>query len=357
MRHINSFQNIKDENKNQIGNLESINAFSLRLKDFKTTTPKNYNSNLSLQKKSKNHFPNKKENINKEKKNNNEEKRNYKLSNYSPSPEKKKHQINIKLNINNEIIANNYSEKKNENKKCIYEELIKDKKSLIYSLEKELSEIKDQINKIEKKKNIKNSLDRFDKKGKNKSQLSEQNLKQNKKIKREKKNSKNVKQFFQNLIFNTSNSKSTSKKNSSKNIFTSKNLILNTSNNYNYYIKANKNKNKNNNILYHESTKEIEIDLDKKHSRKNSLSIIKSNSFLYTSNNINTSRKNDIYKRSKSQFQNSYFNFSQCNNNVLNNNNNNNSEHYENGNIFYQLEKIKDRTKYLLSSYLKLCKN
>ena len=69
MRHINSFQNIKDEHKNQIVNLESINAFSLRLKDFKTTTPKNYNSNLSLQKKSKNHFPNKKENINKEKKN------------------------------------------------------------------------------------------------------------------------------------------------------------------------------------------------------------------------------------------------------------------------------------------------
>ena len=352
MRHINSFQNIKDEHKNQIGNLESINVFSLRLKDFKTTTPKNYNSNLSLKKKSsKNHFPIKKENNNKVKKNNNEEKRNYRVYHYSPSPEKKKYQINIKLNINNEIINNNYSEKKNENKNYFYEELIKDKKSLINSLEKELSEIKDQINKMENKKNKKNSLDRFDKKGKNKSQLSEQNLKQNQKIKGEKKKSKNVKQFFQNLIFNTSNSKSISKKNRSKYIFSSKNLILNTSNNYNYYIKANKKKNLNN--IHHESTKEIEIDIDKKHSRKNSLSIIKSNSFLYTSNNINTNRKNDIYKRSKSQYQNSYFNFSQCNNNIMNNNNSNN---YESGNIFYELEKIKDRTKCLLSKYLKICK-
>ena len=156
MRHINSFQNIKDEHKNQIVNLESINAFSLRLKDFKTATPKNYNLNLSLKKKSKNHLPIKKENNNKVKKNINEEKRNYKLYNYSPSPEKKKHQINIKLNINNEIINNNYSEKKNEGKKYVYDELIKDKKSLIYSLEKELSEIKDQINNIEKKKKKKN---------------------------------------------------------------------------------------------------------------------------------------------------------------------------------------------------------
>ena len=352
MRHINSFQNIKDEHKNQIVNLESINAFSLRLKDFKTATPKNYNLNLSLKKKSKNHLPIKKENNNKVKKNINEEKRNYKLYNYSPSPEKKKHQINIKLNINNEIINNNYSEKKNEGKKYVYDELIKDKKSLIYSLEKELSEIKDQINNIEKKKKKKNSIDRCEKKVKNKCQLSEQNLKQNKKIKRTKKISKNMKQFFQNLIFNTSNSKSTSKKNSSKNIFTSKNLILNTSNNYNYYIKANKNKNINN--FYRESTKEIEIDLDKKHSRKNSSSIIKSNSFLYTSNNINTNRKNDMYKRSKSQFQNSYFNFSQCNNIM---NNNNNSNNYDNRNIFNELEKIKDRTKCLLSNYLEFCNN
>ena len=112
-------------------------------------------------------------------------------------------------------------------------------------MEKELSEIKDQINNIEKNKK-KNSIDRCEKKVKNKCQLSEQNLKQNKKIKRNKKISKNMKQFFQNLIFNTSNSKSISKKNSSKNIFTSKNLILNTSNNYNYYIKENKNKNINN---------------------------------------------------------------------------------------------------------------
>ena len=91
MRHINSFQNIKDEHKNQIGNLESINVFSLRLKDFKTTTPKNYNSNLSLKNKSKNNFPIKKENNNKVKKNNNEEKRNYRVYHYSPSPEKKKY--------------------------------------------------------------------------------------------------------------------------------------------------------------------------------------------------------------------------------------------------------------------------
>ena len=350
MRHTKSFQNIKKKNKNILKKLELINSLSFRKNDYESPNSKKYNFNLSIKNENNKNFKNqtsrlpfRKDSLNKEKKNINKEKRNYNVfNNYSTAPHKENNQINIRLNIKSEIINNNFSEKKNENKKQVYEEIINKKNYLIYSLEKELSEIKEQINKIQQMKKKNNSIEEFEnsnfKKRKNKDLDKIQKLKASNLI------SKNVRQFFKNLMLKKSESKSNSKKNSSKNILSSKNLIINTSN-YNNYIKGNKNYISNN--LYSESAKEIkdiEIKNLKNNSRKNSM--IKSNSFLYTSNNFNSGRRSEKDKRSLSQFQ-------TCNSNNSQNNNFNLSN-CSNGNfIVYELEKLKERTKSLLSNYLK----
>ena len=160
MRHTKSFQNIKKKNKNILKKLELINSLSLRKNDYESPNSKKYNFNLSIKNENNKNFKNqtsrlpfRKDSLNKEKKNINKEKRNYNVfNNYSTAPHKENNQINIRLNIKSEIINNNFSEKKNENKKQVYEEIINKKNYLIYSLEKELSEIKEQINKIQQMK-------------------------------------------------------------------------------------------------------------------------------------------------------------------------------------------------------------
>ena len=159
MRHTKSFQNIKKKNKNILKKLELINSLSLRKNDYESPNSKKYNFNLSIKNENNKIFKNqtsrlpfRKDSLNKEKKNINKEKRNYNVFNYSTAPHKENNQINIRLNIKSEIINNNFSEKKNENKKQVYEEIINKKNYLIYSLEKELSEIKEQINKIQQMK-------------------------------------------------------------------------------------------------------------------------------------------------------------------------------------------------------------
>jgi len=371
MRHTNSFQNLKNKKKNSLKNIEFFNTLSLRKKDCDSPNSNIQNFNLysinekNNSNKNSNRFSLKKNKNKKIKKSQNKGKENYNLSNFSTIPDKENKQINIRLNIKSEIINNNYS-KKFESKKQIYEDIIQKKNYLISSLEKELSEIKDQINKIQEIKKKKNSTDDFENSNLNlKIRKINSNFNNEKKkiqqLKDSKLISKNVKHFLKNLILKKKESKSNSKKNSSKNIFSSKNLILNTSN-YNNYIKGHKNHISSH--LYCESTKEIEIDLERKclksNSRKNSSKISKSNSFLFTSNNFNNTKRNDNNRRSLSQFQTCNSNNSHNNNNYYNNsqnnNNNYNNSNYNNSlNTITELEKLKNRTKSLLSNYLKLC--
>ena len=274
-----------------------------------------------------------------------------KNSHYSSPNEKDSNLINIRLNINSEIINNNFNVKNNDNINKEYNDEIKNKNNLISSLEKELLEVKEKINKIQTKTQRKrlNSVDNinkhyYEKRKKNNNQLTKefnkifniQNLKPSNII------SKNVKQFFKNLMLK--------KENELKgNNISKKNLILNTSN-YNSYIR-----NKENNIssknLYIDPTREIQTtELEKNvQTMKNSLSMIKSSSFLFTSNNLNSTSRKGLEKnnrRSQSQFQTYYTNYS--NNNYSNNSNGG-------VNVFYELEKVKQRTQSLLSSYLNFC--
>ncbi len=360
MRHTNSFKNLKNKKKNSLKNIEFFNTLSLRQKDCDSPNSniQNFNFYIKNDKNTTNknsyHFSLKKNKNKKSQKSQNKGKENYNLSNFSTIPDKDNKQINIRLNIKSEIINNNYS--KFESKKQIYEDIIHKKNYLISSLEKELSEIKEQINKIQEIKKKKNSIDEFENSNLNLKirNISRDLNKEKFKIKQLKSSnlvSKNVKHFLKNLILKKKESKSNSKKNSSKNIFSPKNLILNISNYNNYIMKHKKHISSH---LYSESTKEIEIDLERKYlktnSRKNSSKISKSNSFLFTSNNFNyTGRRSDNNRRSLSQFQ-------TCNSNSSQNNNNYNNSNFSNsGNTITELEKLKNRTKILLSSYLKLC--
>ena len=299
MRQTKSFQNFKNKNKGNNKNLDLFTALSLRLKDFESPYRKYYGFSSS----SKN------------------------------------------------IINNNFTVKNNDNLNKEYHEEIRNKNNIISSLEKELSEVKEKINKIQTKTQRKrlNSVDNiekhyYEKRKKNNNQLTKefnkifniQNLKPSNII------SKNVKQFFKNLMLK--------KENELKgNNISKKNLILNTSN-YNSYIR-----NKENNIssknLYIDPTREIQTtELEKiVQTMKNSLSMIKSSSFLFTSNNLNSTSRKGLEKnnrRSQSQFQTYYTNYS--NNNYSNNSNGG-------VNVFYELEKVKQRTQSLLSSYLNFC--
>ena len=370
MRHTNSFKNLKNKKKNSLKNIEFFNTLSLRQKDCDSPNSniQNFNFYIKNDKNTTNknsyHFSLKKNKNKKSQKSQNKGKENYNLSNFSTIPDKDNKQINIRLNIKSEIINNNYS--KFESKKQIYEDIIQKKNYLISSLEKELSEIKEQINKIQEIKKKKNSIDEFENSNLNLKirNISRDLNKEKFKIKQLKSSnlvSKNVKHFLKNLILKKKESKSNSKKNISKNIFSPKNLILNTSN-YNNYIKGHKNHISSH--LYCESTKEIEIDLERKclksNSRKNSSKISKSNSFLFTSNNFNNTKRNDNNRRSLSQFQTCNSNNSNNNNNYYNNsqnnNNNYNNSNYNNSlNTITELEKLKNRTKSLLFNYLKLC--
>ena len=318
------------KNKNK-GN-QLFNLLSLRQKDFESPNKNIYSASV------KNFINNKnksQQNIMFSEKKKKENKNN--------SCEKDNNQINIRLNINSEIINNNFSNTKNENNK--YEDLIKEKNMIIASLEKELIEVKEKINKNQNKRKRINSVDDINyknKKTKNKNNRNKeinkiQNLKPSNII------SKNVKQFFQNLII-----KKDSKENiNSKNIISNKNLILNTSN-YNNYINNNK-KNLYKN-LYSDPTRETEITEFEKNNlltqtKKNS-SLFKSNSFLFTSQNLKKKKKKLDKRRCQSQIENNYSNFNYINTN-----------HFQKKNheIFFQLNKLKVRTQDLLSNFLYLC--
>ena len=256
MKHTNSFKTIKNNQKVNKKNLELFNALSLRQNKFE---PNSKVYSISM----KNFINNKNKSqpniIEKEKKKNKEKK----IYNNSSPPEKDKNQINIKLNIKSEIINNNFSNYKNENK---YEEILKQKNLIISSLEKELFEVKEKIHKIQNKKKRINSVDFIEEKylnnqkknGKNKDlpKKKNQNLKPSNII------SKNVKQFFKNLILKKeSYSKETP---NIKNVLSTKNLILNTSN-YNNYIKHNHKNNLLTKNLNSNPTREFEIvEMEKK---------------------------------------------------------------------------------------------
>jgi hypothetical protein len=336
MKHTNSFKTIKNNQKVNKKNLELFNALSLRQKKFE---PNSKVYSISM----KNFINNKNKSqpniIEKEKKKNKEKK----IYNNSSPPEKDKNQINIKLNIKSEIINNNFSNYKNENK---YEEILKQKNLIISSLEKELFEVKEKIHKIQKKKKRINSVDFIEEKylnnQKQNSKNKELSKKKNLNLKPSNIISKNVKQFFKNLMLKKENELKGN--NSSK-----KNLILNTSN-YNSYIR-NKENNVSSKNLYSDPTREIQTtELEKNiQTMKNSSSMIKSSSFLFTSNNLNSTSRKGLEKnnrRSQSQFQTYYTNYS--NNNYSNNSNGG-------VNVFYELEKVKQRTQSLLSSYLNFC--
>ena len=349
MRQTKSFQNFKNKNKGNNKNLDLFNALSLRLKDFESPYRKYYGFSSST----KNLINNKRNNNNNQmtKRETNNCCKGKKNCHYSSPNEKDSNLINIRLNINSEIINNNFTVKNNDNLNKEYHDEIRNKNNLISSLEKELLEVKEKINKIQTKTQRKrlNSVDNinkhyYEKRKKNNNQLTKefnkifniQNLKPSNII------SKNVKQFFKNLMLKKENE--IKGNNSSK-----KNLILNTSN-YNSYIR-----NKENNIssknLYIDPTREIQTtELEKNvQTMKNSLSMIKSSSFLFTSNNLNSTSRKGLEKnnrRSQSQFQTYYTNYS--NNNYSNNSNGG-------VNVFYELEKVKQRTQSLLSSYLNFC--
>jgi hypothetical protein len=349
MRQTKSFQNFKNKKKGNNKNLDLFNALSLRLKDFESPYRKYYGVSSS----SKNIINNKRNKNNNhmnkgEKNNSHKEKKN---SHYSSPNEKDSNLINIRLNINSEIINNNFTVKNNDNLNKEYHEEIRNKNNIISSLEKELSEVKEKINKIQTKTQRKrlNSVDNiekhyYEKRKKNNNQLTKefnkifniQNLQPSNII------SKNVKQFFKNLMLKKENELKGN--NSSK-----KNLILNTSN-YNSYIR-NKENNVSSKNLYSDPTREIQTtELEKNiQTMKNSSSMIKSSSFLFTSNNLNSTSRKGLEKnnrRSQSQFQTYYTNYS--NNNYSNNSN-------SGVNVFYELEKVKQRTQSLLSSYLNFC--
>ena len=109
MHQTKSFQNIKLKQKSQL-NLDLFTLFSLRQKELGSPISKNYDLNLfsGKEKKSKNkinYYSKKKEN---NKENNIKEKRNYNVSNYLTVSEKENNnQMNIRLNINNEIMLQN----------------------------------------------------------------------------------------------------------------------------------------------------------------------------------------------------------------------------------------------------------
>ena len=343
MRQTKSFQNFKNKKKGNNKNLDLFNALSLRLKDFESPYRKYYGVSSS----SKNIINNKRNNNNQMiKRENNNSCKEKKNSHYSSPNEKDSNLINIRLNINSEIINNNFTVKNNDNLNKEYHEEIRNKNNIISSLEKELSEVKEKINKIQTKTQRKrlNSVDNiekhyYEKRKKNNNQLTKefnkifniQNLKPSNII------SKNVKQFFKNLMLKKENELKGN--NSSK-----KNLILNTSN-YNSYIR-NKENNVSSKNLYSDPTREIQTtELEKNiQTMKNSSSMIKSSSFLFTSNNLNSTSRKGLEKnnrRSQSQFQTYYTNYSNNSNGGVN--------------VFYELEKVKQRTQSLLSSYLNFC--
>ncbi len=318
------------KNKNK-GN-QLFNLLSLRQKDFESPNKNIYSTSVKNLINNKNKSQ---QNIMFSEKKKKENKNN--------SCEKDNNQINIRLNINSEIINNNFSNTKNENNK--YEDIIKEKNMIISSLEKELIEVKEKINKMQNKRKRINSVDDINfknKKTKNKNNRNKeinkiQNLKPSNII------SKNVKHFFQNLII-----KKDSKENiNSKNIISNKNLILNTSN-YNNYIKNNKNNLYKN--LYSDPTRETEITEFEKNNlltqtKKNS-SLFKSNSFLFTSQNLKNNKKKLDKRRCQSQIENNYSNYNYINTNHFQKKNNE---------IFFQLNKLKVRTQDLLSNFLYLC--
>jgi len=373
MKHTNSFKSIKNNQKINKKNLELFNALSLRQKEFE---PNSKVYSISM----KNFINNKNKsqpNIMQKGKKKNKEKKVY--NNSSPT-EKDNNQINIKLNIKSEIINNNFSNYKNENK---YDEILKQKNIIISNLEKELFEVKEKINKIQNKKKRINSVDFIEEKYLNNQKKSSKNKdltkKKNQNLKPSNIISKNVKQFFKNLILKK---ESYSKENPNiKNVLSTKNLILNTSN-YNNYIKHNHKNNLLTKNLYSNPTREIEIvEMEKNNlltqTRKNSASMFKSNSFLFTSQNSNSNKRKDLENNRRCQSQ---FDTYNSNNNI--NNDNNNFENYDNENndndnnnincnneiinhnthnknsesdIFYKLNKLKSRTQKLLNNFLSFC--
>ena len=329
MRQTKSFKNVKNKEKGNFKNLEIFNALSFRQKDNEIPKHKsNGKNNIKNNMKNKNKSQ---PNLIKEDKIKNKRKKN--LNNSSPS-EKENNQINIRLNINSEIINNNYSKKENKQ----YKEIIKKKNALISSLEKELFEIKEKINKCQNKKKRINSVDYIEEKNINKKIINNNNKEEINKIHSIKPSniiSKNMKQLFKNLILKKESfiRENISTKNSSK-----KNLILNTSN-LNNYVKYKHKKNLSSKNLYSHPTREIEITEKNNlltHTRKSSSSLIKSNSFLFTSNNLNNKRKK-INKRTQSNFLNI------------------NNKRKSGNNIFIELDMLKQRTNDLLINFLNIC--
>ena len=354
MKQTKSFQNIKNKKKGNNKNLELFNALSLRLRDFESANTKTSGFSSSTKNIINNHKRNYYQHTMQKGKNNSyKEKKDF---HYSSPNEKDNNLINIRLNIKSEIINNNFSGNKNENNDNLnkeFNEVIKQKNNIINSLEKELSEVKEKIKKIQTKRKRLNSVDNIEKHNSYKRKKNSNHLRKDfneifkiHNLKPSNIISKNVKQFFKTLMLKKESE--TKGNNGLK-----KNLILNTSN-YNSYIR-NKENNVSSKNLYSDPTREIQTtELEKNNmtqTRKNSSSMIKSNSFLFTSNNLNsTSRKGfeKTNRRCQSQFQTNYTNYSS-------NNNNSNNSNCGGNNILIELEKVKQRTQSLLSCYLNYC--
>ena len=250
MHQTKSFQNIKLKQNSQL-NLDLFNLFSLSQKELGSPISKNYDLNLFSKKERKsknkiNYYSKKKEN---NKDYNIKEKRNYNISNYLTVSEKENNnQMNIRLNINNEIINNNFSEKKRDNKRQIYEDTINQKNNSICSLFWEIKEKINENNQMKKKNYIDNSENiisvKRKKKGSNQLNNNYNEKYMIQKIKDSDMISKNLKQMYKKLFFQNE-SKSHSKKNS---ISSTKNLILNI---YNF----NNNSKINNNYISYNDTK------------------------------------------------------------------------------------------------------
>ncbi len=384
MKQTKSFQNIKNKKKGNNKNLELFNALSLRLRDFESANTKTSGFSSSTKNIINNHKRNYYQHTMQKGKNNSyKEKKDF---HYSSPNEKDNNLINIRLNIKSEIINNNFSGNKNENNDNLnkeFNEVIKQKNNIINSLEKELSEVKEKIKKIQTKRKRLNSVDNIEKHNSYKRKKNSNHLRKDfneifkiHNLKPSNIISKNVKQFFKTLMLKK---ESEIKGNNGL----KKNLILNTSN-YNNYIKHNHKNNLLTKNLYSNPTREIEIvEMEKNNlltqTRKNSASMFKSNSFLFTSQNSNSNKRKHLENNRRCQSQFDTYNY---NNNYYYNNDNNNLENYENENIenenniirwnneninhnshnknnesdiFNKLNKLKSRTQYLLNNFLSFC--
>ena len=250
--------------------------------------------------------------------------------------------INIKLNIQSEIINNNYNEHK-KNKKENLEKVLETKDKIVDQLQKEISKTKYQIELSRTKNNLKNSIEKFENPDNFLNEKMHKIQKERSKlatIKTSSVISKNVRQYFKNYIFK--NSKSLSKTPTPTSIISSGNRKQLTLNSTNSSLNSNLLSSKNFNC-YNSNYPDVEnilsgsprYDIYRK-------TMNKSNSLLSSMGQFMTKKISQRNHHSREKSLNVH-------KNINNSWNSTNTNYQENTNEF---ERIKTRTKEVMIKYI-----